>query len=127
MRFQQQVCAPDSPIAIRKLLDLPNSRLVRSSPVPPIPIVPVGPIGKLSRNDCFPAQQTKSTWLSSCILSSWKLFNKQVKPVGIDLFDFSCYHSSYIEKKVSYTSICSCFYNPYGSSTLTWGRNFKQQ
>ena len=50
-------------------------------------------------NNCFPAQQTKSTWLSSCILSSWKLFNKQVKPVGIDLFDFSCYHSSYIEKK----------------------------
>src|SRR5437667_10641665 len=27
-------------------------------------------------NNCFPAQQTKSIWLSSCILSSWKLFNK---------------------------------------------------
>src|SRR5439155_24670533 len=52
-------------------------------------------------NNCFPAQQTKSTWLSYGILSSWKLFTTQVKPVAIDLFDCSCYHSSYIEKKVS--------------------------
>ena len=77
-----------------------NCRPLGSNPKPRALAGAGGLVGEVGGKGCFPAQQTKSIWLSSCILSSWKLFNKtKSKPVGIDLFDFSCLfiHSSYMK------------------------------